>query len=68
MGGVSNTSATYVTIEFTKRVYILTKRQIYKGLSKVIITMVLKCMKFTCPTNRKTDACMTKEKKFQNRD
>ena len=33
-----------------------------------IIAMVLKWLKFTCPTNRKTDACMGKEKKFQNRD
>ena len=28
-----------------------------------IATMVLKSLKFTCPTNRKTDACMRKEKK-----
>ena len=28
--------------------------------------MVLKRLKFTCPTNRKIDACMRKEKQFQN--
>ena len=28
-----------------------------------IIAMVLKWLKFTCPTNRKIDACMGKEKK-----
>ena len=27
-----------------------------------IAAMVLKRLKFTCPTNRKTDACMRKEK------
>ena len=27
--------------------------------------MVLKCMKFTCPTNRKTDTCMKKQKVSQ---
>ena len=36
---------------------------IYKELLKVIAAMVLKCMKFTCPTNRKIDACITKGKK-----
>ena len=40
----------------------------YNKSSRGIITMVLKCMKFTCPTNRKTDACIGKEKKFQKRD
>ena len=34
----------------------------------VIFTMVLKWLKFTCPSNRKADACMGKEKKFQNKD
>ena len=33
-----------------------------------IIAMVLKWLKFTCSTNRKTDACMGKEKKIQYRD
>ena len=33
-----------------------------------IAAMVLERLKFTCPTNRKTDACMGKEKKFQNKD
>ena len=32
-------------------------------LSISIATMVLKRLKFSCPINRKTDACMRKEKK-----
>ena len=40
----------------------------YNKSSRGIIAMVLKCLKFTCPTNRKTDACMEKKKMFQNRD
>ena len=40
---------------------------VYNILSMGIATMVLKGLKFTCSTNRKTDACMRKGKKFQNR-
>ena len=29
------------------------------------IVVVLKWLNFTCPTNRKTDACMGKEKSFR---
>ena len=42
------------------------KRQIYKKLLKVIVAMVLKCMKCTYPNNRKIESCMKKQKKFQN--
>ena len=34
----------------------------YNKLSINITTMVLKRLKFSCPTNRKTDACIRKEK------
>ena len=30
-----------------------------------IVAMVLKRLSFTCPTNRKTNACMGKEKSFR---
>ena len=42
------------------------KGQIYKELLKVIAAMVLKYIKFTSATNRETDTCMKKEKRFQN--
>ena len=39
---------------------------VHNKLSISIATMVLKRLKFSCPTNRKIDACMRKGKKFQN--
>ena len=35
-------------------------------LSMSITIMVLKRLKFRCPTNNRIDACMRKGKKFQN--
>ena len=50
----------------TIRGYIyINKRQIYEELLKVSAAMFLKYMKFTCPTNRKIIACITKEKSFR---
>ena len=57
----------YVSLSDLYDAYMLAKGKIYNKLSMGIVTMVLKRLKFTCPTNRKTDACMRKEK-FQNRD
>ena len=51
---------------FVPVTYILGKGKIYNKLSISITTMVLKRLNFSCPTNRKIDACMGKEKKFQN--
>ena len=50
----------YVSLWFTYMIYIyiyiLAKGKIYNKLSKGIVAMVLKWLKCTCPTNRKTDA------------
>ena len=58
-----------VIISYLYGIFILAKEEIYNKLSIGIAIVVLKRLKFGCPTNREIDACMRKgKKKFDNSD
>ena len=60
---IDSVTMEYVTLWY---IYILAKGKIYNMLSISITAVVLKRLNFSCPTNKKIDACMRQEKVFQN--